>query len=138
MAHQDIIVLVEADNKTDAARIAFSEINENIIKIGSHFNEKPIEIIKGNANKFWEILKEFSLLQYQEIKNFFKNAKLEEEYSSKIFYKAQAYRALCGWQFHGSYIINVVNQSSIISFLDRRIIKDDPESYYIVIYNYHN
>jgi len=138
MAHQDIIVLVEADDKIDAIDNAYLEMENNITRIGSHFNEKPIEIIQGNNSRFWEILKEFSLLQYQEIKYFFKNAKSAEQYSSKIFYKAQAYRGMCGWQFPGSYIINGVNQSSLISFIDRKYIKDDPESYYIVIYNYHN
>ena len=136
--HQDIIVLVEADNSEFAIRNAYSEIDDNIIRIGSFFNKKPIEIIQGNNSRFWEILKEFSLLQYQEIKYLFKNAKSAELYSSKIFYKAQAYRGMCGWQFPGSYIINGVNQSSLISFKDRKCIKDDPESYYIVIYNYHN
>lgn len=136
--HQDILVLVEADSFDDAIKNAYSEIDSNITRIGSYFNEKHIEVVRADDERFWSLLKKHMLYQYDEIRHFFKYAREAKEYVSKIFYKAQAYRALCGWQFQGSWIINGVNQSSTISFLDRCIIKDDPESYYIVIYNYHN
>lgn len=136
--HQDILVLVEADNFEDAIKNAHSEIDSNITRIGNYYSEKYIEVVRADDERFWSLFKKHMLYQYDEIRHFFKYAREAEEYASKIFYKAQAYRALCGWQFQGSWIINGVNQSSTISFLDRCVIKDDPESYYIVIYNYHN
>ena len=136
-----IAILVSADDHRDALSIARSTMEDIISKVGYYYEDQPVAIASANTDAFWLILNEHYAHSLKQTRNHLRNARTASTYASKIYHKANAYRALDGRLVYGASFINVFegdDPSTKLLLTERDTIRAHPNDYYIIVFNINN
>lgn len=135
---QNICVLASGDTKKDAIANAIAYMDENAInKFCDYYQEEPISVI-SHGKKFDKTLYKYikeRLFNYRLAKQNSKTNRYNLDY--KYFSVMDRMKILLGLPYRGTPFADADEYRCKLSAYKRKLIKENPEQYYLVIFNYH-
>lgn len=136
--HQNICILVSGDSKDDAINSATQYMEDNAVdKFCDYFSYKPIKVI-SHGKEFNETLYNYikeRLTEYRVAKS----TKNTAQYHLEFKYRAicEQMKILIGLPYCGVSFADADEYLCKLSAYKRKLMKENPEQYYLVIFDYH-
>lgn len=136
--HTKICILVSGDTENDAIANAIEYMDENAIdKFCDYYQEEPLKVIpygKEFNETLYRYMKE-RLNEYRAVKSESKTEQYRLESKYRAIYEKM--KILIGLPYYGVSFVDADEYSCKLFTHKRKQIKDNPEQYYLVIFDYH-